>query len=263
MLGAVLGGLASGAASSMLGGSGSGGGYNMPEESELAKRLKERINSNLNKDTPKFEGDLTTEQSDLEKQLRDTVSSQMKGKNIGMSQDEKDAMWNKAKDKLGEQKDKVMDKEMKSANRRGLSSSSIAQESRARTNEDYLDGLSKAQQNIMMQDRQATRQGKQNALSQAYNLSGLSQNRQQSNLQRQLGNFYKQQQLKQQPLNQGMQYLSSYRVPREQMAAGMEKASTQAAAQRDAGLMGGIGSVAGGFFGSEAGSNWLSGMLGG
>jgi hypothetical protein len=77
------------------------------------------------------------------------------------------------------------------------------------------------------------------------NLAGMANNRQNSNIDRQLSNFYNQQQLNQQPFQNAMSVATGVTMPWQQNNAGIQQGNAQANAQQQAGMWGALGNIGG------------------
>jgi hypothetical protein len=134
---------------------------------------------------------------------------------------------------------------MERMNQRGILGSDITQQGLNRAQENADKALANAQTNMFLQNEQTKRNQLNNAMSGGMNLAGMANNRQNSNIDRQLSNFYRQQQLNQQPFQNAMSVATGVTMPWQQNNAGIQQGNAQANAQQQAGMWGALGNIGG------------------
>jgi hypothetical protein len=213
-------------------------------KSELQKMLENYVMDNFD-NVPEYEGDLTTEAGSMEQKLNNLISGQLSGEGLGMSEEEMNKYMGQTRDSVNQQLEADTGNVMERMNQRGILGSDITQQGLNRAQENADKALANAQTNMFLQNEQTKRNQLNNAMSSGMNLAGMANNRQNSNIDRQLSNFYRQQQLNQQPFQNAMSVATGVTMPWQQNNAGIQQGNAQANAQQQAGMWGALGNIGG------------------
>lgn len=170
--------------------------------------LKNALNGGSN-----YSGHLGVSQSPIERNLLDTVTRQLHGQGLGMTQEEMNAMLGLVRDQLNTQRQTGVTGTMQQMNQRGLLGSDITAAGLNKVEEDYAKALSQAQADMLMQNESIKRQQYSNAMGMAMNLSNMDYSRQTMNSDREYQNWLNSQQI---PWNMLMQYQQNFNLPNQQ-----------------------------------------------
>ena len=160
--------------------------------------------------------------------LASVIANQLRGNNLGMSQEEMQTYMSGIKNSLNEQRAQGVQSTMQSMNQRGILGSDITAQGLNQIDKNYAKSLSDAQNNMYLQNEAMKRQGLQNAINTAMGLDQTNYNR-----------WLTSQTL---PIQLQMQYMQGIELPQQQMNAQYSQANGQLLGQVLAMLMkGGMG----------------------